>query len=1034
MIFLTKGSSRDPYGYRTSRKITATNATTPSTTTTTPPDSKAAGTTPKAPVAETPANSNNSGTQKQVPDAGEPNAAVEERVGLTTYIDAEDVLVDVTHANIAEHTKMLMGPDNSTEDLRQVMNRPTFMANLTWTTAQPTGTVLASYSIPNDLLAYSAHKLQKLNYNQFMNADVIFRIEAAPIQFQAGRLWLCFEPYRDQRQARAMYGFPPQFTALSGVEYDPAKPAPVEFRVPFQSIVSSWDLPMGQFGCGSILIYILSPLNSAASTNSVTLSIQAWFADVALRVPTQLSAVTGPTRRKLPGPTGEPQHFQSAEANSANRHVFSRSLTRISRVATMLGNFPILSSVAGPVAAFTNIAARTAAFFGFAKPPDLSAPTKVTMFNRAAWANADGALPLVKLATCIDNEIDQSASYMPNPIDEMDISYIVSNPSMLNSWAWSTTDAVGTMITVLPVHPGLSTKISGPGTDTFGTYATTPLGYVASMFKYWAGSMKFRMEAVATSFHAGRLMIAYIPDYDPLTGAALSITDVGDNYSVLWDITDSSHIEFEVPYLGNTPFNQVFLDSQDYATIKNGVGTGLQVRDRVRKIQNGAIVVYVLNQLVAPSAAAASIAVLNWVSGGKDMTFAEPVYGVYRPSINGSVRIDYCNKWYDGTVMSAAPYPVPPTRALESVEEEVDEVDSEQVFQSAPTNLTTPGIDPNLTSSSQRQGAANFIPMSYIDPQNRARLAFGEVITNLRVLTRRLSPAYVMYPQGVTSAGTWTSSVVPPTNLNVLCIDPDYFGALDGQDDTVIYNRQIAPARVGNNNWLTELDTPLNYIGALYVFARGSRIYGIQSNPSNIINAVKFTTLADETDPLADKGTGTFEFRLTAMNENDSPPRQPYFRTEDSLVGYNYTNLTHGTTSNSNYIYGLNSVLSGNYAIQKSGEAGCGLVVQVPPTSNYPFKLITCPEASGESGAIIAHKYSAPRSRRFLELRYRPFSSALSGGTGTYTPKIWPMPTTIMEGAGDDFSFGGLVPPPLLTKIAKTTVFCNYADGTKLIL
>lgn len=1029
MIFLTKEGSRDPYGYRTSRKITAT---TPSTTTPAPPANRAAGNTPAAPVAEKPANANNSGTQRSVPDSGEPNAAVEERVGLTTFIDAEDVLVDVTHANIAEHTKMLMGPDSSTEDLKQVLNRPTFMANINWTTTQATGTVLAYYNIPTDLLAYSSHKLQKLNYNQFMNADVVFRIEAAPIQFQAGRLWLCFEPYRYQRGARAMYGYPSQFTVLSGVEYDPAKPAPVEFRVPFQSIVSSWDLPIGQFGCGQIIVYVLSPLNSSASTNSVTLSIQAWFDQVSLRVPTQLSAVTAPTRRKLPGPQGEPQQFQSAEAQSANRHVFSRALTRISRVATMLGNFPILSSVAGPVAAFTNIAARTAAFFGFAKPPDLSAPTKITMHNRAAWANADGPLPLVKLATCIDNEIDQSASYMPNPIDEMDISYVVSNPSMLNAWTWSTTDAVGTLITVIPVHPGLSTKIS-TGTDTFGTYATTPLGYVASMFKYWAGAMKFRMEAVATSFHAGRLMIAYIPDYDPLSAASLSITDVGDNYSVLWDITDSSHMEFEVPYLGNTPFLQVFLDSQDYATIKNAETTGLQVRDRVRKIQNGAIVVYVLNQLVAPSAASASIAVLNWVSGGKDMTFAEPVYGVYRPSVPNSTRIDYCNKWYDGTSMTAAPYPVPPTRALEDVEE-VDEVDSEQVFQSAPMNLTTPGIDTNQTSTAQRLGATNFIPMKYIDPQNRARLAFGEVITNLRVLTRRLSPAYVMYPQGVTSAGTWTSSVVPPTNLNVLCFDPDYFGALDGQDDTTLWNRQIAPARVGNNNWLTELDTPLNYIGAMYVFARGSRVYGIQSNPSNVINAVKFTTLPDETDPLADRGTGTFEFRLTAMNENDSPPRQPYFRTEDSLIGYNYTNLTHGTSSATNYIYGLNSVLSNNYAIQKSGEAGCGLVVQVPPTSNYPFKLLTCPIATGEAGYITTHKYTAPRSRRFLELRYRPFSSALSGGTGTYTPKVWPMPTTIMEGAADDFSFGGLVPPPLLTKIAKTTVFCNYTDGTKLIL
>lgn len=909
------------------------------------------------------------------------------------------------------------------------------MANVEWSTTQIAGTILASYSVPDALLMASTHKLNKLNYNQYMNADVVFRIEAAPIQFQAGRLWLCFEPYRNQRGGRKTesgFGYAPKFTTLAGVSYDPSKPAPVEFRVPFQSIVSSWDLPMGQFGCGSVSVYVLSPLNSASSTNSVTLSIQAWFSAVDLRVPTQVGLSTAAARMKLDAPSGVPEKFQSAESKSADKHVFSRALTRISRVATMLGNFPILSSVAGPVAAFTNIAARTAAFFGFAKPPDVSAPTKLIQHNRAAWANADGPLPLVKLATCIDNEIDQSASYLPNPIDEMDISYIVSNPCMLNAWTWNTTDTVGTLITVLPVHPGLAEKLT-EGTRTFGTYATTPLGYVASMFKYWAGSMKFKMEAVATPFHAGRLMIAYIPDYDPLNTSSLSIQDAGDNYSVLWDITESTHIEFEVPYLGNTPFLQVFLDDQAYTGLKNGEETGVQVRDRARKIQNGAIVVYVLNQLVAPSTAAASIAVLNWVSGGKDMTFAEPVTGVYRPTYGTTSRIDYCNKWYDGSDMSASPYPVAPTKSIQLDEPEIDEVDHPQEFQSAPSNLTTPGIDPTSTSTNQRQGASNFIPMTYIDPQSRARLAFGEVITNLRVLTRRLSPAYVLYPQDVVLAGAWKGSVVPPTNLNVLCFDPDYFGTMDGSTDDCIYNRQIAPVRVGNNNWLTELDTPLNYISCLYTFARGSRVYGIQSNPSNEINASAFATLPDEDSPTSTSGKGTFEFRLTAMNENDSPPRQPYFRAEDNMLGYNYANTSNATLSATNYIYGLNSALSGNYAIQKSGEAGCGLVVQVPPTSNYPFKLVMTPSTT-EAYTIISNKYTAPRSRRFLELRYRPFSSTLSGGTSTYTPKIWPMPTTIMEAAADDFTFGGLVPPPFLTKIAKTTVFSNYETGAKLIL
>jgi len=383
--------------------------------------------------------------------------------------------------------------------------------------------------------------------------------------------------------------------------------------------------------------------------------------------------------------------------------------------------------------------------------------------------------------------------------------------------------------------------------------------------------------------------------------------------------------------------------------------------------------------------------------------------------------------------MTEAPYPVAPTRLGELPEcpYDLEMEEDELCYQSAPAGIAPPGIDDLSTATNQRGCYRNFIPMKRIDPQSRARLAAGEVITNLRTLTRRLTPAYAMYPQAVTTAGAWTSTVIPPSSLNVLVFDPDYFGTGDGQDDASIYNKQIAPARASNKNWLTELESALSYVGRLYVFARGSRLYGISARPSNVINAAAFANLSDEITNPTEKGT--FEFRLSGLIDEDSPPRQPYFRPEDALLGYNYANSSSTTLSATNYSYGLNSALSGNFAVEKSGESGCGLVVQVPPTSKYPFKLVTTP-ASGEADYIKTHKYSAPRSRRFLELRYRPFSSTLSGATATYTPKIWPFPLNIMEAGADDFSFGGLMPPPLITKVAKSVVFPNYDTGAKIAL
>jgi len=974
-----------------------------------------------------------SGTQLTVANDNEPNSAVQRPVGLTSFVDAEDTIYDLAIADKTETEELLEAVDTEAMDLAKILGRPIFMQNVNWTSSNAANSLIAAYGLPDDLLNGSPIKFNRVQNNQYMRADVVFRIEASPIQFQAGRLWMCFESFRNNRGARAVYGASCQYTALPGVAFDPAKPAPIELRIPFSSIVSAWDLPMGQFGYGVLLVYVLSPLNSATATNSTTVGIQAWFEHPKLSVPTQQTGQSGPALRAPELPTGEPMRFQSAEQKQANNHTFSKFASAVGSVASVLSGFPLLSSVATPVAALARGVARTAAAFGFAKPLDTSAPTKIVQHNRASWVNADGPLPAVKLSNSIENAIEQKGRFFPNPVDEMEISYIVKNPVMVNQWSWSTSDAVGKIITVIPVHPGLVDAKVSSGTYTFGTYAPSPLAYVASMFKYWAGSLKYKLEAVSTPFHAGRLIVAYVPDFDPIAGlTGTSINEVGNYYSVLWDITDSSQLEFEVPFLSNTPYLDVFLDDHMCTALMNSETTGVQARDRLRKISNGSIVVYVLNQLVSPSTAASSISIMNWVGGGKDIMFAEPVLGAYKAVETGATRIDYTQKWYDGTSMSAAPFPIAPTR-FEDIEEEHEEEDCPMRYESAPQIQTPQGIDPFSGTLAQKADYQNFIPMRYLEPAKHARLASGEVITNLRALTRRLTPAYVLYPQSVTSSGSWAGTAIPPTNLNVLVFDPDYFGLGDGQDDAAIYNKQFAPASTATAapNWLTELESHLSYIGRMYVFARGSRIYGVSSNPNNQINSSAFTSLADEVANPQDKAT--FEFRLSVLNDEDSPPRQPYFRPEDNLLGYNYANTSSSTLSATNYTYGFNSALSGNFACLKSGESGCGLVVQVPPTSRYPFKLVTSPNTT-EANYIKQTAYTAPRSRRFVELRYRPFSSTLSGATLTYVPKIWPFPTTIMEAGADDFSFGGLMPPPLITKVAKTTVFPNYSTGAKIAL
>jgi hypothetical protein len=258
-----------------------------------------------------------------------------------------------------------------------------------------------------------------------------------------------------------------------------------------------------------------------------------------------------------------------------------------------------------------------------------------------------------------------------------------------------------------------------------------------------------------------------------------------------------------------------------------------------------------------------------------------------------------------------------------------------------------------------------------------------------------------------------------------LVIDPDYYQNCSGYRDTAIWKRVGGQVTLGGNNWLTELETPLSYISRLYAFARGSRVYGISVRSSNIVNGARFNDLGDEVENKAE--LATFDMRLSKTMDM-TIVRMPYFRPDEATLGYNNIH-----TSSWNNMYGFNSYLSPNFSIEKSGEQGSGLTVTVPQVGKYPYKLLVAPNEGNEE---YTKKYmqAAPRSRRMLEIRYRPFTTATNDVTANFKPHYWPFPLTINEAAGDDHSFGMMLHPPLVTRVRGVSVICNYTTGKRVII
>lgn len=963
----------------------------------------------------------------------DPNTATERIQGLTTYVDAIETIPDARQADVPPATASLLSQhDPSLLGIRNFASRPSLIYSGTWSATDGRDSSIYSDSIFSRAILNSNITFQKLNNFQFISFDIVVRLIANPMQMQAGRLWLSYEFARTARGARACSSNAIQYTALSGLEYDPGMPAPVELRIPFYSTYSQWDTLYTSFDNGTLSLRVLSPLNSATTTSTLGFNLYTWIENLQLGVPRDEDMAIAPTTLRA-GPSRRTHAFaqsNSEAAQAASTHRVSDTLDSVGFVADMLGSFPMLSSITTPVSWLSHAAATAARAFGFAKPSNATVATRVENFPQATATHMDGASTAFPLTASSNFEIP-SGPHFGTEIDEMDINYICAKTVNIGAFAWNQDDSVGLGVAQIPVHPGLSLFLGAAGSVVYEQYAPTPMAYVASMFKYWAGSIKIRLEAVSTPFHAGRLLISYIPDFSPYSGAAS--TDAGHTYNIIWDITDSSHIEFAVPYMSNSPYLECMIDDLSWTHVINGETSGIEPQNRMRRIANGTIYVTVLAPLVSPSTTSSTIDLLIWVGGGEDLTFSEPAFGTYLPAIDGG-QIDKVATFYDNTGLNLPADPTAfPTLRREpiSLDSDVDSDSFEYAMAQSLSIQPETGVDSKMAGTAADSRYENWIPFKSIRPSERASLCTGEVITNLRLMTRRQSPAFHLFPHDITD----TTGVIDqriPTSNHTLVFDPDFFGTFVGSGDNAITDAKIAPLVSGGKPWLTELPSVINYISLLYTYVRGTKRYMVTSNPSSVIDGSSKAELVDSTRAANLRDTGMWDARLSQTVSHSQTPTQPWFMPEVCAFGYGDPNTT---TSNIgiNSLFGLGSLHSGDSYVRKLNTPGAALEVAVNSGTNWPVRVLNTPIGNQEASNNANTGSSTARARRHLELRYRPFSTSMRGIPSTFKPIYWPFPTIISEAAGDDMSFGLLQQAPTIRRIAKNTIFVRQ-DGTLLRL
>lgn len=520
-----------------------------------------------------------------------------EMAGSTQVLNEAGVKTVVRHARqtvpMGLMTAARVGYDQSS--IYDFLEKPILLQTVSWA-AQAAGDVLINKSLPQDAFS-SAIYSNKIDGFLAFRGTTVLRLQVNGNKFQAGRLLMVFIP-----QGNVASSWPGMrirsltaATQLPRVELDLASETEVIMEVPYISPTPFYNFNDSTGPIGRVVVLVYSPVATGTGSTAVDISLWVNFTEVELSAPAVAQMNDLKPRKRFPKKKNPSEHELSAYGDTP----ISSTLSSLASAASSFAKIPYLESVAGPASWVLNCLSGAASAFGYSKPGTEEATTKVMTLHNFNTANCNGVDMYPNLGLDGTNKMSIMPGYGGTQLDEMALTHLFQIPSYITSFSYGTSGASGDVLYSADVFPRLGT--TNGITNLWVTRDMTPLGYFSSFFDLWRGSIVFTFKVIKTSFHSGRLLIAYNP-------APVSPTLSQTNYLLreIVDIRETSEFRFVIPYVATTQYK------------KTGGFTG--TAETIGKLR-----VFILNDLVAPSTVANSVQVLVEVSGGPDFEVACPL-------------------------------------------------------------------------------------------------------------------------------------------------------------------------------------------------------------------------------------------------------------------------------------------------------------------------------------------------------------------------------------------------------------------------
>lgn len=911
-----------------------------------------------------------------------PDTAVQQ---ITKFVD--DVNIETYEKPMMSSTTAWtkMAEDSKLHDIHAILQRPVNVLDGEFNNAFTS----VNLKFPDVIFQRSANVVSKLDYFTYFRANVKIKLVFNATPFMSGKYWMFFAPFDAISNRGARLATLPNNTGFPGVEIDLASNAPVEIKLPYCAPLSHYNLLDTHSNMGELYIVPINDIQSGTSptVNGATFTIFAWFEDIELAMPTSL-----PVKVPISLRSAEEELDWKAQVGSSEEQAvtsgppISGVANTVASAASVVGGaLPVLGKWLRPVEWVSRAIGGAAEAIGWNKPTNLDKNCPFVNVPAKGYTNADGIDLSTKLCAMPDNGLTYDGGIFSTDVDEMDIKYVASKSCIFrSSIPWSITSAVGTTLHYNAVAPGLAT--GGAQLDP------TTLGFLTSMFRYWRGTIKYRLAVAKTAFHTGRLRITYHPG---IYGDQSSTGVVNENaYNWILDLSVSSEIEFEIPYIANVPWKECYVGAY------NDVNAWRQER-----YSPGSLTVTVLTQLRRASDSVADNCPFNmWISGGDDIAFAIPDFGSYGIAA--------------------------PTLLAEDLQEDSGGEEPQPEWRAQVFNLTSKGVEHNEQVVNT---ASETFPMQHMSPTMGEELTIGEKITSLRQLIKRFGITSRGKPYPYADNLNASRHVLPgPLALdnddylyNEVQLDPGFFGVADGISTTSVQTVTL-PLFANPDGSYFEVGalaavhyatrSPLYYISYLYRFFRGGRRYKVATPATN--GLVSDSSGWRETVGPQDNRV-PYSQVLDSVRNEEMRPYDPLIVVRDSLITENgeLTGPTVGTFTSTQ-----TAPLFEHYVYP---DINGTIEFEVPYYAQTPISLVGEGTIADDEGPLV--RRSKVRLRRSEDPRgmdrpmyqYTNLSVGPNCPTGPFRGGIRNCfgAYTLYEAAADDFSFGYLVGAPRIQRI-----------------